>query len=105
LLKAFASAARRPSWDREQKTRWILERLRAIVRRAYEDTVYYSASFSIRHQFDHYLISVREFSRLPALDREHVHEAGSKLLSSSVPPDQLRKDRTGGSTGVPTESG
>lgn len=105
--QAFAEGLRfrreTSSWDREQKTRWILERLRAIVRRAYEETVYYREHFDL-HQFDPRTdFGFEEFSRLPALDREHVHEAGSKLLSSSVPPDQLRKDRTGGSTGVPTE--
>jgi phenylacetate-CoA ligase len=105
--QAFAEGLRfrrqASSWDREQKTRWILERLRTVVRRAYEETVYYRDLFD-RHQFDpHVDFGFEEFSRLPALDREHVHEAGSKLLSSAVPPDQLRKDRTGGSTGVPTE--
>ena len=105
--QAFAEGLRfrreASSWDREQKTRWILERLRATVRRAYEETVYYRELFD-QHGFDpHVDFGFAEFSRLPALDREHVHEAGPKLLSSSVPPDQLRKDRTGGSTGVPTE--
>ena len=105
--QAFAEGLRfrrqTASWDREQKTRWILERLRTIVRRAYEETVYYRELFD-RHEFDpHVDFSFEEFSRLPALDREDVHEAGPKLLASSVPADQLRKDRTGGSTGVPTE--
>jgi len=91
------------SWNQEQKTRWILDRLRTTVRRAYEETVYYRELFD-RHQFNpHTDFSFEEFSRLPALEREDVHEAGPKLLSSSVPKDQLRKDRTGGSTGVPTE--
>ncbi|HZN06040.1 MAG TPA: hypothetical protein VFB65_04620 [Pyrinomonadaceae bacterium] len=105
--QAFAEGLRfrrqTSSWDREQKTRWILESLRTVVRRAYEETVYYRELFD-RHQFDpHVDFGFEEFSRLPALDREDVHEAGPRLLSSAVPPDQLRKDRTGGSTGVPTE--
>ncbi len=91
------------SWNQQQKTRWILERLRTIVRRAYEETVYYRELFD-RHDFDpHVDFGYAEFARLPVLEREHVHEAGQKLLSSAVAVDQLRKDRTGGSTGVPTE--
>jgi len=39
---------------------------------------------------------------LPVLTREDVHEAGTKLLASSVSPEQVTKDSTGGSTGVPT---
>jgi phenylacetate-CoA ligase len=91
------------TWDREQKTRWILDRLRTMVRGAYEETDYYRELFD-RHAFDpHADLSFDDFSRLPVLDRDNVHEAGAKLLSSSVPRDQLRKDSTGGSTGMPTE--
>ncbi len=91
------------NWNNEQKTRWLLERIRTIVRRAYEETVYYRELFDREH-FDVYAeFGFDEFSRLPVLNREHVHEAGKKLLISSVPADQLRADRTGGSTGVPTE--
>ncbi len=91
------------TWNQEQKSRWILERLRTVVRRAYEETTYYRELFD-QHDFDpNGDFSFEEFSRLPALEREHVHEAGPKLLSSSVPKEQLRKDSTGGSTGVPTE--
>jgi phenylacetate-coenzyme A ligase PaaK-like adenylate-forming protein len=91
------------AWDREQKTAWILDRLRTVVRRAYEETEYYRELFD-RNRFDVYAdFGFDEFSRLPVLNREDIHEAGRKLISSSVPADQLRKDRTGGSTGVPTE--
>jgi phenylacetate-CoA ligase len=91
------------SWDRERKTRWILDRLRSVVRRAYQDTEYYREQFD-RIGFDPRAdFSFDDFSRLPTLDREHVHESGRKLIASSVPADQLRKESTGGSTGVPTE--
>lgn len=91
------------NWDDERKRRWILERLRTVVRRAYEETVYYRelfdrAGFDPRAEF-----TFDDFSRLPILTREDIHAAGRKLLASSVPADQLRKDSTGGSTGVPTE--
>jgi phenylacetate-CoA ligase len=73
------------------------------VRRAYEETVYYRELFD-RHNFDPYAdFGFSEFSQLPVLNREDIHEAGAKLLASSVPADQMRKDSTGGSTGMPTE--
>ena len=91
------------SWDRERKTNWILNRLRVAVRRAYEETEYYRELFD-RIGFDPRAdFGFDEFSQIPVLDREHIHEAGPKLISSAVSADQLRRDRTGGSTGVPTE--
>ena len=90
------------SWDNERRVRWILERLRTTVRRAYEETAYYRELFD-RNNFDpHADFDFSDFSRLPVLTREDVHEAGAKLLSSSVPAEQVSKDSTGGSTGVPT---
>ena len=91
------------SWDRERKTQWTLKRLHVVVRRAYEETEYYRELFD-RAGFDPRAdFSFDEFARLPVLDREYVHNAGRKLIASSIPAAQLRKDSTGGSTGVPTE--
>jgi phenylacetate-CoA ligase len=90
-------------WDLDQRTEWMLERLRSTVRRAYEETVFYRERFD-RHGFDAYSdFSFEEFARLPVLTRDEIHEAGPKLLASSVSPDQRRKDSTGGSTGAPTQ--
>ena len=90
------------TWDDEQKRQWMLARLRTVVRRAYDETVYYHELFD-RCGFDPRAeFTFADFSRLPILTRENIHEAGRNLLSSSVPADQLRKDSTGGSTGVPT---
>jgi phenylacetate-CoA ligase len=91
------------NWNDEQKRRWILDQLRAVVRRAYDETVYYRELFD-RVAFDPRAeFTFDDFSRLPILTREDIHDAGRGLLASSVPADQLRKDSTGGSTGVPTE--
>jgi phenylacetate-CoA ligase len=89
-------------WDNEQRISWIIERLRSVVRRAYEETVYYRELFD-RNDFDpHTEFDFDDFARLPVLTRDVINESGSKLLASSVPKDQIRKDSTGGSTGVPT---
>lgn len=90
-------------WEHEQRTEWILERLRSTVRRAYEETVFFRERFD-RHGFDPYAdFDFAAFARLPVLTRAEIHEAGGKLIASAVSPDQLRKDSTGGSTGAPTE--
>ncbi|HEU4711543.1 MAG TPA: hypothetical protein VFS76_08265 [Pyrinomonadaceae bacterium] len=90
-------------WDNERKTNWILERLRTVVRRAYDETVYYRELFD-RIKFDPRAdFGFEDFARLPVLEREHVTESSKDLISSAVPAEQLRKECTGGSTGAPTE--
>lgn len=91
------------SWSDDEKRAWVMERLRYVVRRAAATTRYYQKLFrqiGFDPQTD---FSFEEFSRLPPLERENVHEAGRDLISTAVPPEELRKDATGGSTGRPTE--
>src|SRR5262245_48879146 len=91
------------AWSLEQKREWILQRLRFSVRRAYRETSYYRELFD-RIGFDpREDFSFEDFSCLPTLGREDVDRAGKRLVSNSVPPDRLRRDSTGGSTGRPTE--
>jgi phenylacetate-CoA ligase len=91
------------AWSDEQKRQWILERLRFSVRRAYRDTPHYRDVF-YRAGFDPFAdFSFDDFARLPVLERDDLRAAGPRLISQAVPPEQLKKDATGGSTGVPTE--
>jgi phenylacetate-CoA ligase len=97
----FRRAAR--DWSDDRKREWILERLRFAVRRAYRDTPHYREAF-YNAGFDPFSdFSFDDYARLPVLEREDLRAAGPRLISQSVPPDQLKKDATGGSTGVPTE--
>ena len=91
------------AWSQDRKREWILRRLRFTTRRAYRETVYYRELFD-GIGFDPMAeFSFEDFSRLPALDREDVRRAGQGLVSGEIPPDQLRRDATGGSSGTPTE--
>jgi phenylacetate-CoA ligase len=106
-LRAFYEGMRfrraAESWGEEERRAWVLERLRETVRRAEGQTAYYRELFA-RTGFDPRAdFTFEDYARLPVLEREDVHAAGRALVSSSVPPEQLRKDATGGSTGVPTE--
>lgn len=89
-------------WGNDRKRDWVLRRLRQVVRRAYSETEYYrdllsTAGFDPRADFD-----FDDFARLPVLERDAVRRAGTALCSAAVPPEQLRRDSTGGSTGEPT---
>jgi phenylacetate-coenzyme A ligase PaaK-like adenylate-forming protein len=91
------------AWSLDQKREWMLRRLRFSLRRAYRETIYYHELFN-RIGFDPRAdFSFDDFSRLPALGREDVHRAGRRLISGAVPPDRLRRDATGGSSGTPIE--
>jgi phenylacetate-CoA ligase len=90
-------------WSLDRKTAWMLDRVRVAVRRAYRDTAYYRDLFD-RVGFDPRAeFTFDDLARLPVLGREEVHEAGRRLVSTAVPPDQLQRDATGGSSGTPTE--
>lgn len=91
------------AWNPEKKREWILSRLRYSVRRAQSDTAYYRKLFE-RIGFDPRAdFSFEEFASLPVLEREEIHRSGDGFLSRSIPREQLRKNSTGGSTGVPAE--
>jgi phenylacetate-CoA ligase len=89
-------------WDEEQKRAWVLDRLRVVLRSAAADTTYYGELFG-RVGFDPRSdFTFEDFARLPVLEREDVDRAGQALVSRAVPAGLLRRDSTGGSTGMPT---
>ncbi|MDT5159241.1 MAG: hypothetical protein QOH51_3598 [Acidobacteriota bacterium] len=106
-LRAFYEGIRfrraSESWSEDKKRAWVLACLRESVRRAALETVYYRELFE-RVGFDPRAdFGFEDFARLPTLEREDVSAAGRSLVSRCVEPGQLRKDATGGSTGMPTE--
>ncbi|MDQ6734929.1 MAG: hypothetical protein M3Z35_12605 [Nitrospirota bacterium] len=90
-------------WSEDKKREWVIARLRSIVRRAARETVYYDELFK-RIGFDPNAdFSFEEFASIPVLSREDVHCAGKTLVAHTIPITQLKRNATGGSTGVPTE--
>jgi phenylacetate-CoA ligase len=95
--------SRAEGWGLTEKLDWILQQLRAAVRRAYHETDYYRELFDMIGFKPEEEFGFDELSRLPVLDREDARTAGSAMRSKRIPVDKLLKDSTGGSTGVPTE--
>lgn len=90
-------------WSQERKTEWMYRRLQHTVRRAYLETSYYRELYD-RIGFDPSLdFSFEDFSKLPVLGREDVHQAGQRLVTNRIPLEKLHRDATGGSSGTPTE--
>jgi len=91
------------TWSTERKREWMLERLRLAVRRAYLETAYYRLQYD-RLGFDPFLdFGFNDFANLPVLEKTDIIEAGPAIISTTMPPSSLRKDSTGGSTGVPVQ--
>ena len=91
------------NWNEEQKSNWILNQLRFLVRRAATETLYYQELFQAIGFDAKADFSFEDFAKLPILEREDIANAGEKLISDAIPRNQLLKDATGGSTGTPTE--
>ena len=96
----FREAAAR--WSGAERREWVLGRLHQTVRHAWETTPYYKGlfdqiGFDPRRKF-----TFDEFASLPTLERADIHRAGAGLVSVALRPDELKRDATGGSTGVPT---
>ncbi len=94
---------RRESWEwsNERRREWVLQRLREVVRRAYDTTVYYREAYD-RAGFDPRApFSFADFGALPVLERAIVQERQDDLLSSAVPARERLANATGGSSGRP----
>jgi phenylacetate-CoA ligase len=87
-------------WDREKMGAWQDERLRAVVRHAYEHVPYY------RELFDRHGIKADKFRgredlhRIPILTRETI-KSRIEDLKSRRPGDVLTDGHTSGTTGSP----
>ncbi|MFN8574343.1 MAG: hypothetical protein U0132_19990 [Gemmatimonadaceae bacterium] len=87
-------------WGEEQRSAWVLQRLRETIRYAaatpfYRDR-FRDVGFDPMSDF-----SFADYARLPILERSDVATHRDAMCSDSVSPAQRRKDGTGGSTGVP----
>ncbi|MGH9370061.1 MAG: hypothetical protein ACRD15_00860, partial [Vicinamibacterales bacterium] len=90
-------------WSEDRKRDWVLGQLRDALRRAWRETPFYRESFNNAGFDPNPNFGYEDFARLPIVDREDVRTAGDRMFSTVVPPSAVRKDATGGSSGVPTE--
>jgi phenylacetate-coenzyme A ligase PaaK-like adenylate-forming protein len=89
------------NWDNGQKQRWILERLRYVLRHATQTTLYYAELFK-RVRFDPKAdFDFSDFAKLPPLDRGVILKSGQTLIAGDISKPYLQKDASGGSSGQP----
>src|SRR5216683_1905807 len=91
------------TWQNAQKEEWITNRLRTVVRRAAQETLYYKALFKNTGFDPDSNFSFEEFSRVPILNKEVLRMAGKGLISQNISSKDLLRDSSGGSTGEPVQ--
>lgn len=88
-------------WSDTEKNDWILERLRFVVRRAYDNTDYYREVLNGIGFNPYEPFGFDDFGSLPVLERSSVQDDSKRLMSGNVDLRTVQFDGTGGSTGVP----
>jgi phenylacetate-CoA ligase len=91
-------------WDRgdpEKRAQWVLDELHGIVRWAGNKVPYYRELFK-RIGFDPSAdFTLADYRKLPPLGRETVRERSDDLIAEGFSKKSMKRNSTGGSTGVP----
>jgi len=78
------------------------EKLKALVRHAYENVPYYRRVFDERGLTWKDINSIEDLEKLPVLTKNDLQNMKDDLIAHNYAPKNLDKSATGGSTGVPT---
>lgn len=102
-MRYFAALERSQWWPREHIEELQAERLRALVRYAYDRTAYYRRVMDERGISPRDINSAADLRLLPVLTKDIVREQMAQLRAPGIPKRDLRHVATGGSTGTPLE--
>lgn len=99
--EALAELLERERWSPERLREWQDERLRHVVRIAYDRTVWYRTQMDERGLGPDDVRGVADLPKLPFLSKEVVRERGSELMTRSRPARHWLHGHTSGTTGSP----
>ena len=99
--KWYRRIGRMNSWTPEQITEWQNQRLRQLVRHAYDHTIYYRRLFDESGLRPDDIQTVADLSELPVLTKETVNAHWNEFLPDNLETIPHRLSKTGGTTGVP----
>lgn len=88
-------------WTRSQLEELQLDRLRALVKHAYENVPYYRRVFDERRLKPKDIVTLGDLQKLPLLSKEEVRNNFEDLIARNIDRERLRYVTTGGSTGRP----
>ena len=92
---------RMQSWSREEVIAWQNERLQALVKHAYEHTVYYKELFDNLGLTPSDIQCANDLKKLPIINKEIAIANYDKLVPDNISNFNFRRSRTGGTTGEP----
>lgn len=88
-------------WSRQELVAYQDERLRAVVRHAYDTVPYYRTRFDQRRLKPDDIRSQQDLHKLPLLTKDDIRANFEALRSTALPPKQMRCGHTSGTTGTP----
>src|SRR5581483_5937199 len=94
-LREYRRLRRSERWSLEDLQRLQLERLRTMLRHAYEHCEFYRQHWPAAPRID----SLQDLGAIPIVSKADVRASGSALLADNVQRESLIEARTGGSTG------
>jgi phenylacetate-CoA ligase len=86
-------------WTREELEEFQLERLRALVKQAYENAPYYRRVFDERKLKPKDIVTLSDLQKLPLLQKEDLRNNLEDLVPRAIDKSSLRYVTTSGSTG------
>ncbi len=88
-------------WPRDKILELQNQRLRQLIRHAYNNVPYYRRIFEERALKPDDIASSRDLAKLPILTKELIRKNSDQLMARGFPAKEVVPGRTGGSTGEP----
>lgn len=89
------------SWSSADVVEWQNSQLQALVRHAYEHTVYYRRLFDEKGITPDDIRSAADLCKLPIIDKQIANEHFNEIVPDNLKLFKYRKGKTGGTTGEP----
>jgi phenylacetate-CoA ligase len=88
-------------WDRDRLESFQFERLKALLRHASQNVLYYKKRFSDYGITPDTLQCIDDIKQFPFLTKQTVRDNANDLIAVNLPKSSLVKTTTAGSTGIP----
>ena len=99
FYKKLESLIESENWSSQQIEEYQNEKLRELVRYAYDNVPYYREVMSHSRLSPHDIRRREDLEKLPILSKEEVRSNFSKLISQKIPSNKLIFKHTSGTTG------
>jgi len=90
-------------WSEARLRSYQIERLRLVLRHAYEHTQFYKKRFNEAGFNPYEVDSFDPLKRIPPVTRQDLNDSLKDMIADTIPENERHFDATGGSTGLPTK--